>query len=129
MGSRLQSARRAGQVARRGGSLFRSHLTASKLFPRKRAREMCSILRYSVRLLAEDVADPAQFCNAGVGNLGHKYPSAWQKRTGAEGAYLPCIRCRRTPKRDAGHPQGTPLRSFPVGGRVSVPRGLSRGRV
>ena len=32
------------------------------------------------------------------------------------------FRCHRTPAGDAGHPQGMPLRSFPVGGRVSGPR-------
>ena len=53
----------------------------SKVAPSKAGGEFCSILRQSVRLVAECDDGTAQFCNAGVGNLGHKCHAAWQSRT------------------------------------------------
>ena len=96
-------------------------------FPQMRKGEICSFLLHSVGFVAGSVGGPAQFCNVGVGNSGHICHAAWQKRTGGGGGRTgrPAVslRCHRAPTRDAGHPQGMPLRSYPVGGRISGPRG------
>ena len=94
------------------------------LFPRKREGEVCSFLRHSVRLLAEGVAGPARFCNAGAGCWDTKV--ALRGRGGQVDGAGSLSRVFTA----TGRPQGTPLRmpgalprlrvGFPAAG--SIPR-------
>ncbi len=96
---------------------------AQGMLPRgqgSREGEICSFLRHSVRLLAEGVAGPARICNAGAGCRDTKVaPRGRGGQVDGAGSLSRVFTA-------TGRPQGTPLRmpgAYPLGGRVSGPRG------
>ena len=86
-----------------------------------REGEVCSILRHSVRFVAEGVAGPARICNAGAGFRDTKVaPRGRGGQGGRSRVTQPCLHCDRAPTRDA------PTDAWgltPLGDMVSGPRG------